>query len=132
MPPNVRFDFVGVVDDVMPYLALYDLLVLPSRLDGRPLIVLEALACGIPVIASRVGGLPDLIIDDYNGYLCTPSALPEFFEHIVSLAGDKKKIETLKDGARNFAELHLDSEVSYASYESALYDAINYQKNKNI
>jgi glycosyltransferase involved in cell wall biosynthesis len=67
LPPSVKFEFAGLVNDVNQYLALYDVLVLPSRLDGRPLVVMEALACGLPVIASNVGALPDLIEDGKNG-----------------------------------------------------------------
>ncbi|WP_458192546.1 glycosyltransferase [Bradyrhizobium sp. UFLA05-153] len=43
---------------VRPWIGSYDVLVLPSRLDGRPVVVLEVLALGVPVIASAIGGLP--------------------------------------------------------------------------
>lgn len=128
LPSNVRFDFVGIVDDVTPYLALYDILVLPSRLDGRPLAVLEALACGIPVVASRIGGLPEVIVDDCNGYLCAPAVAAEFAAHISTLASDRPRVEKLKVGARTFAEKHLDAEVSFAYYENSFREAINYRR----
>lgn len=128
LPSTIRFDFVGIVDDVTPYLSLYDILVLPSHLDGRPLVVLESLACGTPVLASRVGGLPEVIIDDTNGYLCTPAVASEFAAHISTLAADKPKVEKLKVGARVFAEKHLDAEASFSEYERALLDAISYQR----
>ena len=73
LPTGIRFEFAGLVDDVDQYLALYDVLILPSRFDGRPLVVMEALACGVPVIASDVGGLPDLVSDGKNGFLVPPA-----------------------------------------------------------
>ena len=132
LPENVRFDFLGIVDDVSPYLALYDMLILPSRLDGRPLVVLEGLACGIPIIASRIGGLAELIVDEYNGYLCTPAVASEFAAHIIALAMDKSKIEYLKIGARKYAEMHLDAEICFASYEGALRNAIGYKRDQKM
>jgi len=131
LPFNVRFDFVGIVDDVTPYLALYDILVLPSRLDGRPLVVLEALACGIPVIASRIGALPEVIVNDYNGYLCAPAVATEFAANISILASDRLRVEKLKVGARTFAEQNLDAEVSFAYYENSFREAINFRRNYN-
>jgi glycosyltransferase involved in cell wall biosynthesis len=128
LPSNVRFDCVGIVDDVKLYLALYDVLVLPSRLDGRPVIVLEALASGLPVIASRVGGLPEMIEDDYNGYLCSPGVASEFAAHIRSLAADRQLLQKLKLGARAYAEQHLNSEEKLAYYEASLRDAINFRR----
>jgi glycosyltransferase involved in cell wall biosynthesis len=49
------------------YYNLADVLILPSEMEGTPMVILEALACGTPVIASRVGGIPDLIIEGKNG-----------------------------------------------------------------
>ena len=130
LPSNVRFDFVGLVNDVTPYLALYDILILPSRLDGRPLVVLEGLACGLPIIASRIGGLPEVIVDDYNGYLCAPAVAAEFAAHISTLAMDRPRVERLKVGARTFAEKHLDAEVNFAFYETSFRDAISYRRSQ--
>lgn len=128
LPSTVRLDYLGLVDHVAPYLALYDVLVVPSRQDGRPLIVMEALASGLPVVASRLGGIPEMIEDGQNGYLCTPADAAEFATCIRGLAEDRQLIARLKVGARASAELHLTAESAFARYESALHEAIAYRR----
>jgi O-antigen biosynthesis protein len=126
----VRFDFVGLVPDVYPFLALYDLLVLPSRIDGRPLVVMEALAFGVPVIASNVGGLPSLITDGENGYLAPIGQPQSFVEHIRLLAQDREKLAQLKLGARRTAEETLEATIAYREYDTVLQKAIYETTNK--
>ena len=115
------FTFLGVVDDIGAHLASLDVLVLPSTLDGRPVVVLEALAFGVPVIASRVGGLPALVHDGETGFLVEPGNTREIAEHLRRLADDPVELERLKRGARVFAEDNLDVEVMNAAYEQALH-----------
>jgi glycosyltransferase involved in cell wall biosynthesis len=57
---------------VAEWIAAADLLCLPSHAEGSPNVVVEALASGTPVVASRVGGIPDLVDDGVNGLLVTP------------------------------------------------------------
>ena len=123
---TLRLDHLGLVDDMAAYLPLYDVLVLPSRQDGRPQIVMEALASGVPVIASRLGGLPEMIEDGRNGYLCAPANAAEFAERIQSLAEDRQQVARLKVGARAAAESFGSAEDAFARYESVLREAIEY------
>jgi len=62
---NLSVDFVGRVwqDDVFKYMNLMDVLILPSRNEGWPCVVLEAQACGVPVVGSDNGGIPEAIED---------------------------------------------------------------------
>ncbi len=62
------FEFLGHVEEMAPLIAGADVVVLPSRSEGVPLIVLEALACGTPVVASEVGGIPE-VLDSSCGML---------------------------------------------------------------
>lgn len=125
LPSMVKFEFAGLVEDINTYITLYDLLILPSRLDGRPLIVMQALACGVPVIASNIGGLPDLIEDGVNGYLVETGNLDKFAEKIRTINEDRVLLKRLKSGARRMAEEKLDSNRAYYDYEFFFKKALN-------
>jgi glycosyltransferase involved in cell wall biosynthesis len=64
--------FLGDREDVEEILAESDIFVLPSRWEGFPLTVLEAMRAGLPVVASDVGGVAEAVIEDYTGYLFAP------------------------------------------------------------
>ncbi|MFE6735637.1 glycosyltransferase family 4 protein [Microbacterium sp. NPDC057650] len=64
-----RVTFAGEVEDVAPYLAITDVLCLPSRREGLPTVVLEAFAAGVPVVATEATGIIDLVRDGETGFL---------------------------------------------------------------
>jgi glycosyltransferase involved in cell wall biosynthesis len=78
----------GFVPNVEPLMRAADIVVLPSRLDGMPLAVLEAQALGKPVVSSRVGSLPEMIVDHETGFLCEASDIQAFCTAILLLARD--------------------------------------------
>jgi glycosyltransferase involved in cell wall biosynthesis len=69
-----RVVFAGPQGDPVPFLWAADVLVLPSAYEANALVLLEALACGLPVVATRVGFAPDLVEDGVNGYLVARDA----------------------------------------------------------
>ncbi len=111
-----RVSFAGQVDEICDYLACYDVLVLPSLFDGRPTIVMEALAMGIPVIASRVGSLPELVIDGETGFLCEPGDLRGFASRIQWLYEHPTEHARMREAARRFAETHFRLEQMVSEY----------------
>jgi glycosyltransferase involved in cell wall biosynthesis len=81
--------FLGRVDDVTSVLAAADVLVMPSRQEGLGVAALEAMAAGLPVIASRVGGLPEAVVDGETGLLVPPADAPALAAAIAWLAADR-------------------------------------------
>ena len=119
-----RVHFVGMVPDVREYLACYDVLIVPSEIDGRPTVVLEALAMGIPVIASAIGGLPELIQHGETGFLCGPNDISGFARCIAELRDDVGLRARMRKSAREFAESHLGIERMTAGYADAFHDLL--------
>lgn len=119
-----RVHLVGTVSDVRDYLACCDALVLPSKVDGRPNAVMEALAMGVPVIASRVGGLPELVRHGETGFLCEPGDAAAFAGCIREMLQDADRHARMRKAARRFAEAHLSIEPMLAGYTAAIGDLL--------
>ena len=88
-----RVRLIGVVDDVAPYLRGADLLLLPSRNESFGLVALEAQAAGIPVIASDVGGLPEVVQHGVSGYLFPPGDVEGMARRAAAVLRDRPLAE---------------------------------------
>lgn len=85
-------------------LSAMDLFVLPSTKEGLGLALMEAMACGIGVIGSDVGGIKSLIQDKYNGLLVKPSDSRELSAAMIDLFKDPDKAKMLGQNARMFIQ----------------------------
>jgi len=92
-------DVVGAQEEVVPLLSIADLFLLPSTQESFGLAALEAMACEVPVIASRVGGLPEVIEDGVSGFLHPPDALDAMAETGVALLLDRERGQALGQAA---------------------------------
>ncbi len=106
----------GFVEDNKPFLKVTDLLIIPSKIEGIPIILMESLSLGIPVIASSIGGIPDIIENNYNGFLCDPNDTDDFVDKIIQVYSDKNLQNQLKSNARNYAETSLDISKMNSEY----------------
>ena len=80
----------GFVPHAAKYIKAFDIFVLPSLKEGLPYTILEAINAGVPVVASSVGGIPDLIEHGKNGYLTTPKSSASLAENLNKLISDEK------------------------------------------
>ena len=83
--------FLGKQDSIAELLGVADLLLLPSDTESFGLVALEAMACQVPVIASRVGGLPEVVRDGRDGFLVTPGDVTTMAARAVELLMDPEK-----------------------------------------
>ena len=110
-----RVHFLGRVS-TQELLPCCDVVVVCSRLDGRPNIVLESLAMGIPVVASRVGGIPDLLPAGCEGAICEAGDVAGFARAIRELANQPERWQSYSAAARKHAEEHFSIAEVGAAY----------------
>lgn len=92
-------EFCGMQSNVYPYLHDADIFVLPSIYEGNPMTIIEAMGTGLPIVASRVGGIPDMITDGESGLLVEPE--PKFIcDCLVRLIDAPALRQTLGENAK--------------------------------
>lgn len=92
--------FLGYQEEVGPFYSAFDVLVLPSGNEGTPVSVIEALAAGTPVVATRVGGVPDVVREGEDGFLVEPGDTVALANRLHELATDDALRERVSSGAR--------------------------------
>jgi len=98
--------FVGQVpnEEVLEYMAASDVFVLPSLSEGFPLVILEAMASGLPIVATKVGGLPEIIKEGDNGFLVEPKDSVEITEKVLLLLQGKELRQRIAKNNRQRAK----------------------------
>jgi glycosyltransferase involved in cell wall biosynthesis len=108
--------FAGVRDDMPGVYASLDMVVLPSLVESMPMCLLEAMAAGKPVIATRVGAVPKLITSEQNGLLLEPGKVDELVAAILRLLGDAELASTLGKNGRVRVAQHFSAEAMARVY----------------
>ena len=101
-----------------------DLFVLPTRADCYSLVGLEAMASGLPVILSNLGGIPDLVDDDRNGFLIAPDDDKTLFDRLDRLVSDPDLRQSMGKAAREKAERQFNCRVTNGSVIEAMKAAV--------
>jgi glycosyltransferase involved in cell wall biosynthesis len=116
--------FLGFRPDAPGIIAGLDMLVVPSLSEGTPLVVLEAITAGVPVVASATGGIPEQVRDDVEAVLVPPGDAVALANGILGLLRDPARRARLAVAARQRASSEFNPEVfleaTQAVYESAL------------
>ncbi len=121
-----RLILVGQVDGVADYLGAFDVFLFPSRHEGLGSILLDVLDLGLPVVATRVGGIPEIIEDDINGLLVAVEDIEGMRQALVALATDSSLRTRLGEAGRRSAEAF--SPERMAERYQALYRSIPRKK----
>ena len=115
--------FLGFRSDVADLLAAVDLFVLPSLSEGLPLSILEAMTHGLPIVATDVGGIPELITDGVEGLLVTPKDAPGLARAIGRMAASGELRSMLGNKGRQRAKSDFSFEEMLRRYD-AVYRAL--------
>ena len=101
--------FLGFRSDVRRLIHCFDIFVLPSWIEGLPVTILEAMAAGKPVVATSVGGVPELVLDGETGILVPPHDVPSLSEAIMSLLNMPETAHQMGNNGRE----HISQEFSH-------------------
>jgi N-acetyl-alpha-D-glucosaminyl L-malate synthase BshA len=112
-----RVHFLGKQDSVTELLPLADLMLMPSELESFGLAALEAMACRVPAIATRVGGVPELIEDGVSGCLFPVGDVASMAECAIGLLKDPDRLQSMGAAARQTAQDHFCASRIIPLYE---------------
>ena len=115
--------FLGKLDDVENVLGISDLLLMPSELESFGLAALEAMACEVPPIASRVGGVPELVTHGVDGFLAEPGDVATMADDSIRLLQDADLYQRVSQAARQTALTRFCSTLIIPQYEK-LYETV--------
>jgi L-malate glycosyltransferase len=117
-------DFAGEQQDIIAWLSAADLLLLPSDQESFGLAALEAMACEVPVVASNVGGLPEIIEDGVTGFACPPDAVEMMAERGVALLTDPALRDSITQRAVDLVRMRYCTQLVVPMYESIYQDVL--------
>jgi N-acetyl-alpha-D-glucosaminyl L-malate synthase BshA len=124
---NDRVHFIGKQERVNELLPLADLLLMPSELESFGLVALEAMACKVPSIATRVGGVAEVIDDGVTGLLYSVGAVEAMAAGAVSLLRDRARLEAMREAGRQTAQKRFCSSLVVPHYVRYYESVLNEQ-----
>jgi N-acetyl-alpha-D-glucosaminyl L-malate synthase BshA len=116
--------FVGEQLDLALWLSVADLFLLPSIKESFGMAALEAMSCGVPVVASHIGGLPEIIEDGVTGFLCPPDALDAMAARSVALLTDPAVRSRIGEAAADRVHTQYCEGVIVPQYEACYRDVL--------
>ena len=111
--------------EAMTVLKASSLLVIPSRMESIPQVIKEAFYLKVPIVATNIGGMPELIQDNVNGLLVAPENPEQLLEKINKLLGDKESMKRFSEAGYEFVIKNLTWEVLLPKYIKFYEDLVN-------
>jgi len=109
--------FLGKQEALHEILCSADIFLLPSQMESFGLSALEAMSCGIPVIATNVGGIPEVVLHGETGYLTEVGNVERMASYVIELLEDENKYREFSEKARERAEKLFDKNLIIPKYE---------------
>ncbi|MFE8695684.1 N-acetyl-alpha-D-glucosaminyl L-malate synthase BshA [Cytobacillus sp. FJAT-53684] len=122
--------FLGKQDNLEELYSISDLMLLLSEKESFGLVALEAMACGVPCIGTNVGGIPEVIFDGKNGYLCPLGDIKAVAEKGISLLSDENLHKKFATEAINTAYKNFRSGLIVSQYEDIYYNLLKKGEDK--
>lgn len=119
-----RVRFAGTQSDTRPFLAVADVAVLASIHESQGIVLLEAMAAGLPVVATRVGGIPEVVLDGITGILVTPRDAPSLAEALSRVLSDREFARMLGSCGRERARRDFSLTVRARALEDMILGAV--------
>jgi N-acetyl-alpha-D-glucosaminyl L-malate synthase BshA len=113
---EARVEFVGDQEYIADLLPAADVFLLPSQHESFGLAALEAMSCGVPVVGSRIGGLPEVIEHEQTGFLCDPNDVDCMKAIVLGLFKDDTLRRRIGQAARERAERLFNRDRIVAQY----------------
>jgi L-malate glycosyltransferase len=117
--------FLGKQDNIEELIGISDLLLLPSETESFGLVALEAMACEVPVVASKVGGLPEVVTDGEDGFLVEARDVDKMAERAVFVLESESRRRIMGKNAREKARLNFCSTRIIPFYENYYWKVLN-------
>lgn len=118
---HANFHFLGFRDDVYSLLNIFDIFVLPSISEGLPNVILEAMACSKPVVATSVGGIPEAVVDGVTGFLVPARSPKSMAQAIIKLLENNRTLIAMGQRGRHHVEQGFSLQKQISQFQN-LYD----------
>jgi glycosyltransferase involved in cell wall biosynthesis len=112
--------FLGFIDNVKAFMDNIDVFVLPSIWEGFGYVLVEAMACGKPVIAFNISSNPEIVVHDLTGYLVNPMDIPAFTHEVEQLIQDPGRCKSFGMAGRKRVEELFDLRITQKKIEGLL------------
>lgn len=117
--------FLGEQDDIGQLLSCTDLFLLPSEQESFGLVALEAMSCGVPVIGTSIGGLPEVVVDGETGFLLPVGDVSGMAKKALELLSQAERYAAFQKKARERVASSFDSQLIIPQYEAFYEEVLN-------
>jgi glycosyltransferase involved in cell wall biosynthesis len=125
MREYVQFQGAMPHDEVLKLMPTADVFVHCSNREGLGIAIMEAMGAGLPVVASRVGGVPDLVRQGETGFMLSPDDVEGYAERIITLLRNDQVRRQLGANGRSFAEKYLSKDTILSQTEKVYQDVLH-------